>query len=161
VSDYRDTAGVVRRLSINLAHRQRIKQQLGYDLVAMAHDPGQLQTLLTALQTEDALLYQLIGIICGEDPEQLMATADGTVHEAAASAFLEALTSFFPVGSPLRLPLENLWRELRAQQAAAQQAAEEAMLQAVQSVLTGLEMSTSTTSTSGSGDWQQSPQATG
>jgi hypothetical protein len=161
VSEYCDTVGVVRRLSINLAHRQRIKQQLGHDLVAMAHDPEQLQALLTALQTDDALLYQLLGIICGEHAETLMATADGTVHEAAASAFLEALTSFFPAGSPLRLPLENLWRELRAQQAAAQQAAEAAMLQAVQSVVTGSAMSSSTTSTSGSGGYQLEPQATG
>jgi hypothetical protein len=90
-----------------------------------------------------------------------MATADGTVHEAAASAFLEALTSFFPAGSPLRLPLENLWRELRAQQAAARQTAEAAMLQAVQSVVTGLAMSSSTTSTSGSGGYLPEPQATG
>ena len=156
-----DTAGVVRGLSINLAHRRTIKQETGWDLVELAHKPDRLQALLEALQSDDELLWRILAILTSSTIDELLQAADGTVHEEAASAFLEALTNFFPAASPLRRPLESLWRALRDQRTAAATTIETTLLAAVQSIGTSSEIFGSTTSTSGSGEYQHSPQATG
>lgn len=159
MSSFTDLAGVTRGLSINLAHRRTIKQHTGWDLVAIAHQPAQLDGFLQALQSDDDLLWRIIGILTNADATELMAAADGTVYENASEAFLEALQVFFPAQSPLRRPLGDLLRQLKAAQADARSQVETKLLGLVSDIGSGI--SGFSEPMSGSGDFQHSPQATG
>ena len=159
MSSFTDLAGVTRGLSINLAHRRTIKQQTGWDLVAIAHQPAQLDGFLQALQTDDDLLWRIIAILTNTNAAELMAAADGTVYEDASEAFLQALQVFFPAQSPLRRPLGDLLQQLKTAQTEARSQVEARLLGIVNDIGSGI--SGFSGSMSGSGDLQHSPQATG
>lgn len=160
MSSFTDLAGVTRSLSINLAHRRTIKQQTGWDLVAMAHQPADLDKFLNALQQDDDdLLWQIIAIITGTNAADLMTNADGTVWRDAADALIEAVVVFFPAQSPLRRPLGEHLRQQKKSQAEIQLQVEKRILEAVNDIHSGI--SGLLESTSGSGELQHSPQATG
>lgn len=159
MSSFVDRAGVTRSLAINLAHRRTIKQQTGWDLVAIAHQPPQLDGFLQALQSDDDLLWRIIAILTNTDAAELMAAADGTVYEDASEAFLQALQVFFPAQSPLRRPLGDLLQQLKTAQAEARSQVETKLLGIVNDIGSGI--SGFSGPMNGSGDFQHSPQATG
>ena len=161
MSTFIDMLGERHELTITLAHRALIKNRTGWDLVELAHKPEQLQALLEALQADDDLLWQILSVLTGKAAEALLAAADGSTLEDASAALLEAITDFFPASSPLRRPLENLWKQLQWTRQQAAGAIEEQLLTAVNRLDIASVISGSTLSTSGSGDYQQSPQATG
>ena len=161
MSSFIDMLGERHELTITLAHRARIKRTTGWDLVELAHKPERLQALLEALQADDDLLWQILSILTEKPAAALLAAADGSTLEDASAALLEALTDFFPASSPLRRPLENLWRQLQRTRQQAAGAMEEQLIAAVNSLDIASVISGSTQSTSGSGEYQHSPQATG
>ena len=161
MSSFIDMLGERHELTITLAHRAQIKKRTGWDLVELAHKPERLQALLEALQADDDLLWQMISILTEKPAAALLAAADGSTLEDASAALLEALTDFFPASSPLRRPLENLWRQLQRTRQQAAGAIEERLLTAVNNLDIASVISGSTQSTSGSGEYQHSPQATG
>lgn len=161
MSSFIDMLGERHELTITLAHRAQIKKRTGWDLVELAHKPERLQALLEALQADDDLLWQILSVLTDRATAALLAAADGSTLEDASAALLEALTDFFPASSPLRRPLENLWRQLQQTRQQAAGAIEEQLIAAVQNLDIASVISGSTQSTSGSGDYQHSPQATG
>lgn len=161
MSSFVDKLGERHELSINLAHRARIKTRTGWDLVELAHKPERLQALLEALQAEDDLLWEILSVLTGKPATALLAAADGSTLEDASAALLEAITDFFPASSPLRRPLENLWRQLQRTRQQAAGAIEEQLTAAVNRLDIASVISVSALSTSGSGEYQHSPQATG
>ena len=161
MSSFTDLAGVTRSLSINLAHRRTIKQQTGWDLVPMAFRPDDLDKFLNALQQDDDddLLWRIIAILTGTDAADLMANADGTVWREAADALIEAVVAFFPAQSPLRRPLGEVLRQQKTSRAEILVQVENRILEAVNDIHSGI--SGLLESTSGSGEFQHSPQVTG
>ena len=91
MAQYRDTAGQIHTLRITLAHRRPIIDATEWDLLELAHKPERLDAFLKALAEDDDLIWALLGQIEGGAPEELMAMADGTTHEDASAALLEAL----------------------------------------------------------------------
>lgn len=161
MSSFIDMLGERHELTITLAHRALIKNRTGWDLVELAHKPERLQALLEALQADDDLLWQILSVLTGKSAAALLAAADGSTLEDASAALLEAITDFFPASSPLRRPLVNLWRQLQQTRQQAAGAIEEQLTAAVNRLDIASVISGSALSTSGSGDYQQSPQATG
>lgn len=160
MSSFTDLAGVTRSLSINLAHRRTIKQQTGFDLVAMAYHPADLDKFLNALQKDDDdLLWRIIAIITNTDAAELMANADGTVWREAGDALIEAFVVFLPAQSPLRRPLGDLLRQLKTAQIKTLSQVETRLLEVMNDIGSGI--SGLLEPISGSGESQHSPQATG
>ena len=88
--------GQIHTLRITLAHRRPIIDATEWDLLELAHKPERLDAFLKTLAEDDDLIWALLGQIEGRTPEDLMAVADGTTHEEASAALLEAIADFFP-----------------------------------------------------------------
>lgn len=130
MAQYRDSLQGLHEVRITLLTRKQIRDALGVDLLAAAHNPDVLKRLLDDIAGGD-LLWQILAVIESSSVDALLAVADGTTEEAAGSALLEAIIDFFPASSPLREPLRELARKTAAVQTEARQDAERVMLDQV------------------------------
>jgi hypothetical protein len=108
MAQYRDTAGKVHPVRISIAARQRILDSTEWDVLEMAHNPQRLSEFLAAIQLDDTLIYEVLAAIEQAPSATLMEAADGSTHEEASTALLEALADFFPKGSPMKTGLQDL-----------------------------------------------------
>jgi hypothetical protein len=134
MAQYRDTAGRQHVLRITMAGRQRILDRTEWDLLQLAHDPQRLSEFLKALQLDDSLIYEILGAIEQLEPAAIQDVADGTTHEEASAALLEAIADFFPKGSPLKAGLQDLLAKLLEAQETARRAISEQVEAAVQAL---------------------------
>jgi len=149
MAQYRDTAGKVHAVRISIAARQRILDSTEWDLLEMAHNPQRLSEFLTAIQLDDLLIYEILGAIEQVQPAILMEAADGSTHEEASTALLEALADFFPKGSPMKTGLQDLLLKVEAAQAEARKAISEQIEAAVEALDIQSMASTAAAPTSG------------
>lgn len=130
MAQYRDRAGQPHSISITLLTRRQIRDQLGVDLLAAAHDPQQLTQILDDISSGD-LLWRMLAVIEGTTEDALLSVADGTTEEQAGTALLQAIIDFFPQSSPLREPLRRLVVQAEITQAEAASTVEQMLLAAI------------------------------
>jgi len=133
VAQYKDKAGQPHSISITLLTRRQIRDQLGVDLLAAAHDPQQLTQILDGISSGD-LLWRMLAVIEGTTEDALLSVADGTTEENAGTALLQAIIDFFPQSSPLREPLRKLMVQAEATQAELASTVEQALLAAIDGI---------------------------
>jgi hypothetical protein len=107
VAQYRDKTSRLHEVTISLVERRKIREQLGVDLVAAAHNPETLRNMLDRIATGE-ILWDMLAIIEGTTVDDLLACGDGSTEEAAGTALLQAIIDFFPQSSPLKEPLRGL-----------------------------------------------------
>ena len=134
MAQYRDTAGKVHPVRISIAARHRILDSTEWDVLEMAHNPQRLSEFLAAIQLDDTLIYEVLAAIEQAPPATLMEAADGSTHEEASTALLEALADFFPKGSPMKVGLQDLLAKVEAAQAEARRAISEQIEAAVEAL---------------------------
>jgi len=134
MAQYRDTAGKVHPVRISIAARQRILDLTEWDVLEMAHNPQRLSEFLAAIQLDDTLIYEVLAAIEQAPSATLMEAADGSTHEEASTALLEALADFFPKGSPMRVGLQDLLAKVEQAQAEARKAISEQIEAAVEAL---------------------------
>ena len=149
MAQYRDTAGKVHVIRISIAARQRILDSTEWDVLEMAHNPQRISEFLTALQLDDTLIYEVLAAIEQVPSATLMEAADGSTHEEASTALLEALTDFFPKGSPMKAGLQDLLAKVEAAQEQARQAISEQIEAAVEALDINSMASTAAVQTNG------------
>jgi hypothetical protein len=149
MAQYRDTAGKTHPVRISIAARQRILDSTEWDVLEMAHDPQRLSEFLAAIQLDDTLIYEVLGAIEQAQPAALMEAADGSTHEEASTALLEALADFFPKGSAMKVGLQDLLAKVEAAQDQARQAISEQIEAAVEALDIQSMASTAAAPTSG------------
>jgi len=120
-------------VSVRLSHRKPIREAVGVDIVAAAHDPDQLQQLLNLLTDPDKL-WTVVSVVSGVSVDDLLAQADGSTEEDAGTALLEAVVSFFPKSSPLRTPLLRLLERAKETHGEQVRNAEQLALEAVENL---------------------------
>lgn len=130
MAQYRDRAGQPHSISITLLTRRQIRDQLGVDLLAAAHDPQQLTQILDDISSGD-LLWRMLAVIEGTTEDALLSVADGTTEEQAGTALLQAIIDFFPQSSPLREPLRRLVVQAKITQANTASTVEQMLLAAI------------------------------
>ena len=134
MAQYRDTAGKVHPVRISIAARQRILDSTEWDVLEMAHNPQRLSEFLAAIQLDDTLIYEFLAAIEQVPTATLMEAADGSTHEEASTALLEALADFFPKGSPMKVGLQDLLAKVEVAQAEARKAISEQIEAAVEAL---------------------------
>lgn len=134
MAQYRDTAGKVHPVRISIAARQRILDSTEWDVLEMAHNPQRLSEFLAAIQLDDTLIYEVLAAIEQAPSATLMEAADGSTHEEASTALLEALADFFPKGSAMKVGLQDLLAKVEAAQDQARQAISEQIEAAVEAL---------------------------
>jgi hypothetical protein len=149
MAQYRDTAGKVHPVRISIAARQRILDSTEWDVLEMAHNPQRLSEFLAAIQLDDTLIYEVLAAIEQAPSATLMEAADGSTHEEASTALLEALADFFPKGSPMKTGLQDLLAKVEAAQAEARRAISEQIEAAVEALDIQSMASTAAAPTSG------------
>ena len=149
MAQYRDTAGKTHPVRISIAARQRILDSTEWDVLEMAHDPQRLSEFLAAIQLDDTLIYEVLAAIEQAPPVTLMEAADGSTHEEASTALLEALADFFPKGSAMKVGLQDLLAKVEAAQDQARQAISEQIEAAVEALDIQSMASTAAAPTSG------------
>ena len=120
-------------VSVRLSHRKPIREAVGVDIVAAAHDPDQLQQLLNLLTDPDKL-WTVVSVVSGVSVDDLLAQADGSTEEDAGTALLESVVSFFPKSSPLRTPLLRLLERAKETHGEQVRNAEQLALEAVENL---------------------------
>jgi len=108
MAQYRDMNGVQHVVQINMKVRRRIREATEWDLLEMAHNPQVLTGFLDAIKLDDSIVYDILGAIEQLEPTAIEEAADGTTHEKASAALMEAITDFFPEGSPMKNGLQDL-----------------------------------------------------
>ena len=134
MAQYRDMNGVQHVVKINMKARGRIRDATEWDVGAMARDPQRLSEFLEALQMDDTLIYEVLAAIEQVPSATLMEAADGSTHEEASTALLQALVDFFRKGSPMKVGLQKLLAKVEAAQERAQQAISEQIEAAVEAL---------------------------
>ena len=135
-------------VSVRLSHRKPIREAVGVDIVAAAHDPDQLRQLLDLLPDPDKL-WTVVSVVSGISVDDLLANADGSTEEEAGTALLESLISFFPKSSPMRNPLNRLLEKAKEQHDQQLQTAEAMAMEVVEGLVIGSGISDAEASTSG------------
>ena len=135
-------------VSVRLLHRKPIREAVGVDIVAAAHDPDQLKQLLDLLTDPDKL-WTVVSVVSGVSVDDLLAQADGSTEEDAGTALLEAVVSFFPKSSPLRTPLLRLLERAKETHGEQVRDAEQLALEAVESLDIGSVISDANQRTNG------------
>jgi len=135
-------------VSVRLSHRKPIREAVGVDIVAAAHDPDQLQQLLNLLTDPDKL-WTVVSVVSGVSVDDLLAQADGSTEEDAGTALLEAVVSFFPKSSPLRTPLLRLLERAKETHGEQVRNAEQLALEAVENLDIGSVISDANQQTNG------------
>lgn len=130
MAQYKDRANQPHNISITLLTRRQIRDQLGVDLLAAAHDPQQLTAILDGISSGD-LLWRMLAVIEGTTEDALLSVADGTTEEHAGTALLQAIIDFFPQSSPLREPLRRLVAQAEITQAETASTVEQMLLAAI------------------------------
>lgn len=120
-------------VSVRLSHRKPIREAVGVDIVAAAHDPDQLKQLLDLLTDPDKL-WTVVSVVSGVSVDDLLAQADGSTEEDAGTALLESVVSFFPRSSPLRTPLLRLLEKAKETHGEQVRNAEQLALEAVKNL---------------------------
>jgi hypothetical protein len=120
-------------VSVRLLHRKPIREAVGVDIVAAAHDPDQLKQLLDLLTDPDKL-WTVVSVVSGVSVDDLLAQADGSTEEDAGTALLESVVSFFPKSSPLRTPLLRLLEKAKETHGEQVRNAEQLALEAVENL---------------------------
>ena len=134
MAQYRDMNGVQHVVKINMKARQRILDSTEWDVAEMARNPQRLSEFLAAIQLDDTLIYEILAAIEQVPSATLMEAADGSTHEEASTALLEALADFFPKGSPMKTGLQDLLAKVEAAQAEARKAISEQIEAAVEAL---------------------------
>jgi len=135
-------------VSVRLLHRKPIREAVGVDIVAAAHDPDQLKQLLDLLTDPDKL-WTVVSVVSGVSVDDLLAQADGSTEEDAGTALLESVVSFFPKSSPLRTPLLRLLERTKETHGEQVRNAEQLALEAVESLDIGSVISDANQQTNG------------
>jgi len=135
-------------VSVRLSHRKPIREAVGVDIVAAAHDPDQLKQLLDLLTDPDKL-WTVVSVVSGVSVDGLLAQADGSTEEDAGTALLEAVVSFFPKSSPLRTPLLRLLERAKETHGEQVRNAEQLALEAVENLDIGSVISDANQQTNG------------
>ena len=135
-------------VSVRLSHRKPIREAVGVDIVAAAHDPDQLQQLLNLLTDPDKL-WTVVSVVSGISVDDLLAQADGSTEEDAGTALLESVVSFFPKSSPLRTPLLRLLERAKETHGEQVRNAEQLALEAVENLDIGSVISDANQQTNG------------
>ena len=135
-------------VSVRLSHRKPIREAVGVDIVAAAHDPDQLQQLLNLLTDPDKL-WTVVSVVSGVSVGDLLAQADGSTEEDAGTALLESVVSFFPKSSPLRTPLLRLLERAKETHGEQVRNAEQLALEAVENLDIGSVISDANQQTNG------------
>jgi len=135
-------------VSVRLLHRKPIREAVGVDIVAAAHDPDQLQQLLDLLTDPDKL-WTVVSVVSGVSVDDLLAQADGSTEEDAGTALLESVVSFFPKSSPLRTPLLRLLERAKETHGEQVRNAEQLALEAVENLDIGSVISDANQQTNG------------
>ena len=135
-------------VSVRLSHRKPIREAVGVDIVAAAHDPDQLQQLLDLLTDPDKL-WTVVSVVSGVSVDDLLAQADGSTEEDAGTALLESVVSFFPKSSPLRTPLLRLLERAKETHGEQVRNAEQLALEAVENLGIGSVISDANQQTNG------------
>ena len=135
-------------VSVRLSHRKPIREAVGVDIVAAAHDPDQLQQLLNLLTDPDKL-WTVVSVVSGVSVGDLLAQADGSTEEDSGTALLESVVSFFPKSSPLRTPLMRLLEKAKETHGEQVRNAEQLALEAVENLDIGSVISDANQQTNG------------
>ncbi len=135
-------------VSVRLSHRKPIREAVGVDIVAAAHDPDQLRQLLDLLTDPDKL-WTVVSVVSGVPVDDLLAQADGSTEEEAGTALLGSLISFFPKSSPMRNPLNRLLEKAKEQHSQQLQTAEAMAMEVVEGMVIGSEISDAEVPTNG------------
>jgi len=135
-------------VSVRLLHRKPIREAVGVDIVAAAHDPDQLKQLLDLLTDPDKL-WTVVSVVSGVSVDDLLAQADGSTEEDAGTVLLESVVSFFPKSSPLRTPLLRLLERTKETHGEQVRNAEQLALEAVESLDIGSVISDANQQTNG------------
>jgi hypothetical protein len=135
-------------VSVRLLHRKPIREAVGVDIVAAAHDPDQLKQLLDLLTDPDKL-WTVVSVVSGVSVDDLLAQADGSTEEDAGTALLESVVSFFPKSSPLRTPLLRLLERAKETHGEQVRNAEQLALEAVENLDIGSVISDANQQTNG------------
>jgi len=135
-------------VSVRLSHRKPIREAVGVDIVAAAHDPDQLKQLLDLLTDPDKL-WTVVSVVSGVSVDDLLAQADGSTEEDAGTALLESVVSFFPKSSPLRTPLLRLLERAKETHGEQVRNAEQLALEAVENLDIGSVISDANQQTNG------------
>ena len=134
MAQYRDMKGVQHVVQINMKARDRVAERTEWDLLEMAHNPQRLSEFLAAIQLDDTLIYEVLAAIEQVPSATLMEAADGSTHEEASTALLEALVDFFPKGSAMKVGLQKLLNRVETAQDQARQAISEQIEAAVEAL---------------------------
>jgi hypothetical protein len=134
MAQYRDMNGVQHVVKINMNARKRIVHATEWDVAEMAHNPQRLSEFLAAIQLDDTLIYEVLAAIEKVPSATLMEAADGSTHEEASTALLQALVDFFRKGSPMKVGLQKLLAKVEAAQERATQAIGEQIEAAVEAL---------------------------
>lgn len=134
MAQYRDMNGVQHVVKINMKARRRIREATEWDVLEMAHNPQRLTEFLDALKLDDSIVYDMLGAIEQIEPTAIEDAADGTTHEKASAALLEAIADFFPEGSPMKNGLQDLLTTVLEAQETARRAISEQVEAAVQAL---------------------------
>ena len=134
MAQYRDMNGVQHVVKIDMDARDRVAEKTEWDLLDMAHNPQRLSEFLAAIQLDDTLIYEVLAAIEQVPSATLMEAADGSTHEEASTALLEALADFFPKGSPMKVGLQDLLAKVEVAQTEARKAISEQIEAAVEAL---------------------------
>jgi predicted RNA polymerase sigma factor len=134
MAQYRDMNGVQHVVQIDMDARDRVAERTEWDLLKMAHEPQRLSEFLAAIQLDDSLIYEVLSAIKEVPVVTLKKAADGSTHEEASTALLEALVDFFPKGSAMKVGLQKLLNRVETAQDQARQAISEQIEAAVEAL---------------------------
>lgn len=153
VASYKDIRGNVHELTITIATRNRLKDQLEIDLAGLWVYPEKLeQFLTTVLETEK--LWKVLGVLEGVPADDLMNAANGDTEEQAGMALLQALTDFFPQSHPVTKGMKTLLDRVRKANHIHQEAAGKLLAGLATSLDLSTVFSSADPSTNGSGELQ-------